>query len=106
MSLRALLDERAQKAMESGGVADTIIDSCEINLRLASMQRALVAHQALSRLLSISGTDGVPDSLRECIALAVREKLINDKEERWLKHFNDEANKAKLSSFAILRDIG
>ena len=72
----------------------------EIDVRLAAMQRALVAHDALNRALSqVLGADAeLPDTLVASISAAESHGIIGTREARWLKHFNKAANKAKHSA--------
>ena len=73
------------------------VDAYELELRLAAMQRALVAHDALNRRLSqvdVPSTE-LPDKLMDGITLAERLALISNQEAKCLKWINQEANKAK-----------
>ena len=55
ITLRALFDDRANQAFPQGGVADVAVDTYEIDFRLAEIQRALVAHDAINGQLSMMG---------------------------------------------------
>ena len=73
------------------------VDAYEIDLRLAAMQRALVAHDALTRSLSQVDmpSNMLPSMLLDAITTAKRLGLIDHQETKWLKFINQEANKAK-----------
>jgi hypothetical protein len=80
------------------GVADTMISpNSSIDERLAKMQRALVAHDALVAMLSLTGADpGVwQSSLVSAIGKAVNDGLVTFHGGRYLRYFNSEANAAK-----------
>ena len=98
VTLRTLLDGRANGVFVAGGVADTVISpNSSIDERLAKMQRALVAHDALVAMLSLTGADpGVwQSSLVSAIDKAVTDGLVTFHEGRYLRYFNSEANAAK-----------
>ena len=97
MTLRSLLEDRASNAFRTDGVADTQVDVYEIDLRLAAMQRALVAHDALTRVLcQVDVPVGeLPGKLLDAIAKAEGLSVISSKEVKQLKWINREANKAK-----------
>ena len=97
-TLRTLLDDRANGVFVAGGVADTMVSANSgIDERLAKMQRALVAHDALVAMLSLTGADpGVwQSSLVSAIDKAVNDGLVTFREGRYLRYFNSEANAAK-----------
>ena len=73
------------------------VDAYEIDLRLAAMQRALVAHDALTRILSQVDmpSNELPSTLLDAITIAERLELINKQETKWLKFINQQANRAK-----------
>ena len=97
LTLRSLLEHKASEAFAPHGVADIPIDTYEIDFRLAAMQRALVAHDAINRLLSQVEVVDLPDKLLDSIVRAEALGLFDPREVRWLKHINMEANKAKHS---------
>ena len=94
-TLRSLLEDRASDAFLADGVADVPVDASEIDVRLALMHRALVAHDALNRSLLHVGATDMPDKLVDSIAQAESFGLINVREVRWLKFINKQANEAK-----------
>lgn len=100
ISLRTLLSQEQDKAFPQHGIADVPVAAYEIDLRLAAMQRALVAHDALNRALSqVLGADAeLPDKLLTSISVAESHGIIGAREAGWLKHFNKAANKAKHSA--------
>ena len=95
--LRSLLENNASSVFQADGVADIVVDTYEIDLRLAAMHRALVAHDALTRMLSRVDVpeSELPTKLWDAIQHAERLGLINRQEVRWLKDFNYRANRAK-----------
>jgi len=96
MTLRSLLEPEASRAFEPGGVADLPLGNFSaMDRRLALMQRALVAHDALSAALRFSGVSHTPDKLLGAINEAERAMIITKKESKWLKHLNRSANEAK-----------
>ena len=103
VSLRPLIGSRASSAFAAttadGGrrlsVADVLVDSYEIDLRMAAMHRALVAHQAINKLLSELEMPDLPSTLLGSIEKAEELDLVDNRERRWLRHINREANDAK-----------
>ena len=101
-SLRALLESNQSRIFKTDGVADYLIDTADIDARLAAIHRALVAHQALNQALrEIRGEDGQRDKFLDAIQQCLEEQCITNAEARWLKHFNNRANEAKHSLEAI-----
>ena len=101
-SLRALLEENQSRIFKNDGVADYLIDTVDIDARLAAIHRALVAHQALNKALrEIGGEDAQRDKLLDAIQECLQLECITSHEARWLKHFNNAANEAKHSLGAI-----
>ena len=97
-TLRTLLDHPVDEVFVKGGVADTLVSAKSgIDERLAKMQRALVAHDALVAMLSLTGADpGAWQSSRvSAIDKAVKDGLVTLREDRYLRYFNSEANAAK-----------
>ena len=104
ITLRLYLEEEANQRFPAStdvrpSVADVPVDSYEIDLRLAAMKRALVAHRALNNLLSQVGMDELPKSLKRSIEKAEEFGIVSDREGRWLRHINKEANQAKHDLF-------
>ena len=95
ITLRALFDDRANQAFPQGGVADVAVDTYEIDFRLAEIQRALVAHDAINRQLSMMGVTDLPDKFLVATEQAHALGVITEREKRWLTSMNTEANKAK-----------
>ena len=97
MTLRVLLNAgREEAAFKQEGVADVEINSVEVETRLAAMQRAVVAHQALNTLLLADGGEGAQcDNLLQAIDAAFERELISRREANWFRHYNRVANKAE-----------
>jgi hypothetical protein len=100
ITLRLYLEEEANARFPAStdarpSVADVPVDSYEIDLRLAAMKRALVAHQALNNFLSRVGVDDLPKSLISSIETAEALDIVSHPEGRWLRHINKAANQAK-----------
>ena len=100
VTLRPLLDDRALAAFRESTdalqcVADVPVDSYEIDLRIAAMHRALVAHQAIIKQLSQVGVPDLPDNLFDSISRAEHLGLLDPREARHLKSMNSDANAAK-----------
>ena len=87
LTLRALIDPPASKRFRTGGVADTQVDMYYLDRRLAAMQRALVAHAALGKMLSQVDvpSNELPKGLLDAIAKAQSLGLVQPKEVNWLK---------------------
>ena len=97
LTLRTLLEEKDSEDFRPGGVADVPVDAFEVDHRLAAMQQALVAHDAMIRMLSqvdMPARD-LPNRLVDAIAKAEELELIHRKEVKCLKRINSMANKAK-----------
>ena len=93
--MRVLLgDDRQNKAFVNDGAADILVDVNAVHLKLNAIHRALVAHEALNHLLTCVGQTPC-STLSEAIIQGRTHQAINQREERWLKYFNVEANKAK-----------
>ena len=94
-TLRDLLaDDRQNRAFAEMGAADILVNLDAVHLKINAMHRALVAHEALNHLLTCVGQTPC-QTLSEAIAQARASRVITRGEERWLKYFNVEANKAK-----------
>ena len=101
-SLRALLEPNQSNKFKTDGVADYQVNTADIDLRLAAIHRALVAHQALnSAIQEIAGEDAKRDKLIDAIEECLRLECITGQEARWLRHFNQKANEAKHSLGSI-----
>ena len=97
-TLRTLLDHPVDEVFVKGGVADTLVSAKSgIDERLAKMQRALVAHDALVTMLFLTCTDpgDWQSSLVKAIDMAENDGLVTAREGKYLRHFNSEANAAK-----------
>ena len=93
--MRVLLgDTRQDRAFVPDGAADILVDVDAVHLKINARHRALVAHEALNHLLTCVAQTPCR-RLSEVIAQARASLVITAGEERWLKHFNVEANKAK-----------
>ena len=97
ITLRALLEPEANEKFDVGGVADIKIETGEVDVRLAAMQVALVAHKALLILLVQVDVpeEELPAKLIESATKAAKLGLISNGEANWLKYINKRANKAK-----------
>ena len=94
-TLRVLLGDRRQdNAFVADGAADILVDVNVVHVKISAIHRALVAHEALNHLLTCVGQTPC-QTLSEAIAQARASRVITRGEERWLKYFNVEANKAK-----------
>ena len=94
-TLRGLLGEpRADRAFVADGAADILVDVDVVHLKINAIHRALVAHEALNHLLTCVAQTPCR-TLSEAIAQTRASLVITAREERWLKYFNVEANKAK-----------
>ena len=94
-NLRMLLgDGRQSSAFVSGGAADVQVDAQGVHQKLNAIHRALVAHDAINQMLALEGIQPCP-KLLEAIEKARSLEVITSREERLLKYFNQEANKAK-----------
>ena len=99
ITLRPFLDEHISmhfvSTAQQPSVADTPIMSHDIDVRLAKMRRALIAHQALNTMLDKVGVVDLPRYLIKSIEKAEDFGLVSYEEGRWLRHINDSANDAK-----------
>ena len=94
-SLRALLEPGNQDAaFREGGVADVVLAASEVHHKLSAMHRALVAHDSLNASLLVEGIRP-RNQLLDATQCARDQRIISDKEERWLRYFNFTANQAK-----------
>ena len=94
--LRELLDSDVGSRFQAGGIVDAPVHRAELDLRLAAIQRGLVAHAALCQALRmLDPTAQPPRSLAEAIDRALVDKVIHRDEVGWLKHINATANEAK-----------
>ena len=82
-------------AFAKSHIVDAAVSSYEIDLRLAAMRRALVAHLALSKVLSQVGVTDLPTSLIGSSKKAEEMCIVGDREGRMLRFFNKEANESK-----------
>jgi len=97
-SLRLYLDERQNDAFADGGIADVLVTSPNgIHARLTAMHRALISHDALVQLIKVASTEGGGFENRLLIAFhrALELRLITEREARYCRFFNAEANRAK-----------
>jgi hypothetical protein len=98
MTLRPLLELDASAAFHPPeSVADVKVEEREMSLRLAKMQRAIVAHAALCKALANFGVSRpeMPGRLKDAIAKAKGLHILTDTQARWLLFFNSQANEAK-----------
>lgn len=94
-TLRVLLgDARQNRAFVPDGATDILVDVDAVHLKINAIHRALVAHEALNHLLTCVGQTPC-STLSEAILQARAHLVITEREERWLRYFNVEANKAK-----------
>ena len=94
--LRELLDSNVASRFQAGGIADAPVKRAQLDLRLAAIQRGLVAHSALCQALRmLDPTAQPPRCLTEAIDRALVNEVIQPREVRWLKHINATANEAK-----------
>ena len=95
ITLRSVLDDRQSQAFASGGLADIQLNHASIHLKIAEMNRGLIAYEALCKLLLTVGSARAISKLLEAIDEARRLGLISKQEEKYLRYFNKQANKAK-----------
>ena len=95
LNLRNELPQRSVRAFNNGPLADIIVSDRSLNLRLAKMRRALVAHDALCFMLAEVGVEMPIGTLVTAISEALKLELITTSEARWLRYFNYAANQAK-----------
>ena len=100
VTLRLFLDGRAAAAFPHStetrlDVADVPVNCYEIDLRLAAMRRALMAHQSLNTMLSQTGVVDLPTKLIDSIHMTESLGITDHQQGKWLRHFNQEANEAK-----------
>ena len=103
--LRTLLDGRQENAFSTDGIGDVCAMLKGIHSRLHAVRLGIVAHEALALALFRVGTDINPDFVRShhagsdylhtMIDLARRYSIISKEEERELRIFNKEANRAR-----------
>ena len=103
--LRTLLDGRQENAFSTDGIGDVCVMLKGIHSRLHAVRLGIVAHEALALALRRVGTDINPDFVRShhagsdylhtMINLARRYSIISKEEERELRIFNKEANRAR-----------
>ena len=87
-------EQRADNAFVEDGATNVLVDAAPVHYKINAIHRALVAHSALNHCLTCM--DHRPcGTLSEAIAQARTYEIITAAEQRWLKHFNAEANKAK-----------
>ena len=102
-SLRLYPDERQNDAFADGGIADVLVTSPNgIHARLTALHRALILHDALVQLIKVAtvdynSTEGGEFENRLLIAIqrALELRLITEREARYCRFFNAEANRAK-----------
>ena len=97
LTLRMFLNTKANAVFLQEGVADVKVDRQEVDSSLSDMIIGVVAHRAINQGLSHIMAQ-TPSKLLDSIVLAEKERIISHKEARWLKHINDQANKAKHES--------
>ncbi len=106
--LRTLLDGRQENAFSTDGIGDVCVMLKGIHSRLHAVRLGIVAHEALALALLRVGTDindinpdfvrshhAGSDYLHTMINLARRYSIISKEEERELRIFNKEANRAR-----------
>lgn len=93
VTLRDFLDEKS--APRFGNLADLQVSEYSIHFRLTQIHRALVAHAVLCKRLASLGVQMPINSFIEAINLAFHLEVIDVHQSRWLRHFNNEANRAK-----------
>ena len=94
--LRELLDSNVAMRFKAGAIVDAPVPRAQLDLRLAAIQRGLVAHSALCQALRmLDPTAQPPRSLTEAIERALKNEVIDKGEVGWLKHINATANEAK-----------
>jgi hypothetical protein len=94
-TLRDLLaDDRQNSAFAEMGAAYIQVHLDAVHLNINAMHRALVAHEALNNMMTCMG-QSTCQTFKLAIAKARALMLISPEEQRWLKHFNVEANAAK-----------
>jgi hypothetical protein len=104
-SLRLYLDERQNEAFAGGGVADVLVTSPNgIHARLTALHRVLILHDALVQLIIVATVDydsasatrgGFESKLLAATERALELRLITEREARYCRFFNAEANRAK-----------
>ena len=94
ITLRCFLEKGESDKFDKHGIADIPVNEFKMDKRLAAMQRALVAHDALTIQLKKVDAEA-PTTLKDAIAKASELDLIVPEEVRYLKFFNKEANSAK-----------
>jgi len=95
ITLRVLLEGKQQNDAFTGALADLEVDHSSVHWRIADMNRALVAHDALCMLLAKVDVPMPINKLIDAIAKAKELDLITRTEEKWLRYFNWSANQAK-----------
>ena len=103
--LRTLLDGRQENAFSTDGIGDVCVMLNGIHSRLHAVRLGIVAHEALALALLRESTTSHPDFVRShhagsdylhtMINLARRYSIISKEEERELRIFNKEANRAR-----------
>ena len=94
-TLRDLLADAFQNnAFAEMGAADIQVNLDAVHLKINAIHKALVAHEALNNLLTCMG-HSTCQTFKLAIAKARALMLISPEEQRWLKHFNVDANAAK-----------
>ena len=93
ITLRNVLDNRQSRAF--GCLADIPLNHTSIHHKIAEMNRGLIAYEALCKLLLTVGSARPISKLLEAIDEARRLGLISKQEEKYLRYFNKQANKAK-----------
>ena len=101
LRLRPKLEEteRIQSAFRTSedriSVADVDVPAYDIELRLAKIRRALIAHAAVNRLLARVGITNSPTKMIDAIHKGEDLGVVDVEEGKWLRHFNKAANEAK-----------
>ena len=93
MTLRALLSERVSATFEKDGVADVHVDTVDVHSRIDDLQRAVVLHSALCKLLTAVG-HGSQSNLSEAIHKCELLQLISCEESKWCHSARTKVNDA------------
>ena len=93
ITLRALLSEHVSATFQKEGVANVQVDTVDVHSRIDDLQRAIVLHSALCKLLTTTGNK--PESnLSEAIHICESLQLISRKESKWCHYVRTEINDA------------
>ena len=69
-TLRTMLEPRSSRKFAFNGVADEPVSEYEVDLRLAAMKTAIVAHDALTRRLSRVDSVELPENMSRAIEMS------------------------------------